>query len=406
MRLAIVFADPLRLTIVTELNRREMSAKEFFEEFGGGSVSRVFRHFTRLEEYGWLEQIRTETGGRRRGAVERFYRATGLAVFENPSWSEVPDSIKGVYSRHTFEQLSERIVAAMEAGTFDARGDRHFTWTPVSLDRVGWENVIAEADALFEDVLGEQENAMSRMSASGEGRIPAVVAIAVFESPSTRSMGGRSGQSVPSEDQSGDSGEQPRSRAPMPLRLSKVFDSSLRLKIVTELNKCEMSASQFTEEFGGGSVSNVSGHFRKLEEYGWLEQVRAETGGRRRGAVERFYRATQPAVFDNRSWLQMPDSIKSAYSRRTFEQLGERIAEAMEAGSFDARSDRHFTWTPVSLDRRGWLTIVAKADALFEHLFEEQKGAEERMSKSAEEPIPVTVALAVFESPQDSSRAP
>ena len=47
-RLAVVFAVPIRLKIVAELYQREMSPKQFYEEFGGGSISRVAKHFERL----------------------------------------------------------------------------------------------------------------------------------------------------------------------------------------------------------------------------------------------------------------------------------------------------------------------------------------------------------------------
>jgi hypothetical protein len=50
-RLAVVHDYPLRMKIVTELYMREMSPKEFFDEFGGGSISRVCRHFEKLAEY-------------------------------------------------------------------------------------------------------------------------------------------------------------------------------------------------------------------------------------------------------------------------------------------------------------------------------------------------------------------
>jgi hypothetical protein len=36
--LAVVFAVPIRLKIVTELYQRDMSPTQFYEEFGGGSV--------------------------------------------------------------------------------------------------------------------------------------------------------------------------------------------------------------------------------------------------------------------------------------------------------------------------------------------------------------------------------
>lgn len=383
-----------------------MSAQQFFAAFGGGSAARVARHFARLEEYGWLERVGTRTGGRRRGAVERFYRATGPPSVDDRSWAEMPNSVRATYSRHTFEQLTERIETAMRAGSFDARSNNHFTWTPLLLDRNAWKELVAEANALFDCQFEVQERAMRRIAESGEEPFPTTTALAAFESPREADDPGDAGGGSAAAPRRAAGPRSGLAGAPLALRLSKVFDSPLRLKIVTELNRREMSASQFAEELGGGSVPNVSGHFRKLEEYGWLEQVRTETGGRRRGAVERFYRATGLAIFDNPSWSEVPDSIRATYSWYTFEQLAERIAAAMRTGSFDARCDRHFSWTPLLLDRRGWEELVARTDALFAGLFETQASVRARLARSGKETIPATVALAVFESPRDSSRAP
>lgn len=61
-RLSVVFAIELRLKIVTELYMREMSPKQFHEEFGGGTLSRVTHNFEKLAEHGWLRYIRSEGG--------------------------------------------------------------------------------------------------------------------------------------------------------------------------------------------------------------------------------------------------------------------------------------------------------------------------------------------------------
>jgi hypothetical protein len=176
-------ADELRIKIVAELNMREMSPKGFHDEFGGGSISRVSRAFDLLAEFGWLFQTRTETGGKRRGAVEHFYRATQAAVFYNEIWSPLPQSMKEMISGGIFEELSERVRKAMEAGTIDARDDRHFSWMPLLLDEQGWENVLKRIDAIFRWLFQEQEEANLRMAKSGEKPIPMTVALAAFESP-------------------------------------------------------------------------------------------------------------------------------------------------------------------------------------------------------------------------------
>lgn len=203
-----------------------------------------------------------------------------------------------------------------------------------------------------------------------------------------------------------DSEAKVKSGVPLMLRLAKVFAEPLRIKIVRELNAREMSPKQFFAEFGGGSIPRVSRHFDVLVEYDWLYLVRKESGGRRRGAVEHFYRATGAAVFDNGAWSPLPTSMKEMVTGRIFEEFGERVMEAMAGRTFDAREDRHFTWTPVRLDQVGWENVISRLDALFHFLFEEQEEANLRMVKSGEEPISMTVALAGFESPKDSEKAP
>ncbi len=197
-----------------------------------------------------------------------------------------------------------------------------------------------------------------------------------------------------------------KSHMPFTVRLAKVFADPLRMKILAELGMREMSPKLFFDEFGGGSISRVSRHFDVLLEYGWVYLVRTESGGRRRGAVEHFYRSTGPAVFDESTWSDLPDAVKNSFTWRAFETLANQVTEAMQAGTIDARDDRHFTWTPVRFDRLGWEKTIGKVGAVFDFLFEEQDRANDRMAESGEEPIPMTVALAVFESPKDTTKAP
>lgn len=401
-RLAVVFAEPLRLKIVIELYMREMSPTQFFEAFGGGSVARVDRHFRKLAEHGWLRLVRRESGGRRRGGTEHFYRATELAVFDLDAWSQLPYALRVAFSWTTFEQLADRVREALEAGTFDARSDRHLSWTPVLLDQLGWERVIAAVDALFESLSEEQADAKLRMVRSGEKPILATVALGAFESPMCR-------QDVDDRPDSAGLTINPvmsvDSPVPLTTRLAKVFADPLNLKIVTKLNMREMSPTQFCDEFGGATVSSLDRRFKMLAEIGWLSKVGEKTGGRRRGATEHFYRATGPAIFDSRSWSEVPDSIKAKFSWRTFEQLAEQVIEAFDAGTLDARPERHLTWSLLLLDQVGWEQVIVAVDALFESLSEEQADAKLRLAKSGEKPIGTTVALAAFESPKDGPKA-
>lgn len=398
-RLAVVFADELRLKIVTELYMREMSPSGFHAEFGGGSVTRVDRHFKRLAEHGWLRFIRSESGGHRRGSKEHFYRATELAVFNNETWSQVPYSIRVAFSWRTFALLAERVHEALREGTFDARADSRLSWTPLLLDQIGWDQVIAAVDELFESLFEEQADAKLRIFNSGEKPILATAALALFESPPRPQGpdGARAGAVLV---------EGSSSAMPFPLRVSKVFADDVCLEIVAETNLREMSARQFHEDVGGASVEGIRRRFKMLEEIGWLSKVNEKRGGKRRGAVEYFYRATGPAIFDNGSGAEVPNPVKTTHSWRTFEQLSDQVRKAIEAGTFEARTDNHLSWSLLRLDQQGWERVAAAVDSLFAFAFEAQEDAKLRMSRSGEQPITTTLALAAFESPKDSVKAP
>lgn len=403
-RLSIVYADPLRIKIVTELYMREMSPKQFFEEFGGGSVSRVARHFQRLVEYGWLQLKRTETGGRRRGAVEHFYRATELAVFDEESWAQLPIPMRSAFSWTAFEQLTERVTTALVAETFNAGPSRHLSWNSFPLDELGWERATTAAMSVFEAAIEEQLQARVRIAESGERPTLATIALAAFESPSRPDQQGWTGSASAIPNAAGPSGAID-TQLFFQMQVAKVIDDPEALRVLTELNVREMSPKQFQDEFGG-TASAVGRRFQKLAKAGWLEMVRKEKGGKRRGATEHFYRAISPAIVDSESWSALPDSIMCTPTWKTYEQLRDKVKEAITAGTFDVRTDRHLTWLLLLLDRRGWEAVSDAIDALFETLLLEAKSAERRIAESGETPIPATVALALFQSPKDLSKAP
>jgi hypothetical protein len=395
-RLAVVHAVEIRLTIVTELFIREMSPTGFYKQFGGGSPSRVAKNFKRLEEYGWLRYIRSEPAPGGRG-VEDFYRATELAIIDTETWALLPYSIKMAHTWSTFKQFVERVSAAMQEKTLDRRRDRVFGHTQVLVDQRGWDRILEKYGALFAWILEEQEDAKLRMFHTGEKPVFVIAAqlgfeAAVAECGETAALARLARQ----DEEWGMSFTE---------RLAKVIADELSLQIVGEANLREISPTGFHAEFGG-SVHRVHRRFKMLERLGWLKKVEMKTGGRRRGAREYFYRATAPAIVESPAWAELPDSAKAARSWATFTQLSEQIKAAARAGTFDARDDRWFVWSLLQLDEQGWKNAVAKTNAVLAFIYEEQERAAERLAESGEEPIPMTVALAVFESPRDTKKHP
>jgi hypothetical protein len=398
-RLGLVYAHPIRLKIVTELYMREMSPTQFFEEFAGISTRNgVHWHFRQLAAQGWLQKVRTEKRHGGRGRPQDVYRATELAVLDPDAWRELPLSIRSAFSQRTLEQMREQVDAAFAAETFDSRADRHLSWTPVVLDPARLEEQFKAMTACFDAVLEEQEKAKVRLASSEEEPTLMTVALAGFESPLPRTQDRKADWPAQSNMESHGVCV---SVAPSLMRLAKVFVDPVNLKIVTALNFETLSPSQLAVKFESPSVFSIDRRCKLLTELGWIIKVGEKTGGERRGATENFYRATRPAVFDDEHWSGLSSKAKKSASAITVRQFWERIAEALRAGTFDARVDRHLTWCPLLVDQDGWSQVIELLEDYFEALITtSQEGDAPRVGEGM---VMGTFFLAGFESPQAPS---
>jgi DNA-binding transcriptional ArsR family regulator len=120
-RLVKALGHPLRVQALQILNLRTASPDELASEMEVGA-SLLGYHLRVLSELECIELVRTEPVG---GAAEHFYRATSHASFSQEEWGRVPRSVR----------------EAIESGVFDHGEDRHFSWTPMVVDRQGWEEV-------------------------------------------------------------------------------------------------------------------------------------------------------------------------------------------------------------------------------------------------------------------------
>jgi hypothetical protein len=78
----------------------------------------------------------------------------------------------------------------------------------------------------------------------------------------------------------------------------------------------------------------------------------------------------------------------------------DRVIEAIEARTIDVRSDRHFTWSDPLFDQQAWDETIEEVEALFQRIPVRNRQAAARLAKTGEQPIPMTIALACFESPR------
>jgi DNA-binding transcriptional ArsR family regulator len=180
-------------------------------------------------------------------------------------------------------------------------------------------------------------------------------------------------------------------------RLAKALANSLRVEILAVLSHRRISPVEFSREYGG-HLSRISYHFKVLEEYECIELAEKV---QRRGAVEHIYRSVTRPLLGDSDWTQLPKAVQGGVSGAILQTLVARATRAIEEGRFDAREDRHFTWTPLSVDEQGWRELISILESALEQVNAVEVKSSKRMAKGGEKGIPATVALAGFESPTE-----
>ena len=184
-------------------------------------------------------------------------------------------------------------------------------------------------------------------------------------------------------------------------KLAKALANPMRARIMTELCVRPLSPSQF-QALAGGNLGNIARYFRQLEEWDFVEVIEIRRGGHRRGGVEHIYRRIQPILIKTEEWAVLPTFLREDVSANVLASYFARINEAIEAGTFDAETDRHLSWDKPTLDRQGFEELSTRLDEVLNWLPELARESAERMKESGEDPIPTTVGLTAFRSPTGS----
>jgi DNA-binding transcriptional ArsR family regulator len=176
-------------------------------------------------------------------------------------------------------------------------------------------------------------------------------------------------------------------------RLVKALAHPLRVEILAILNERMASPNELSKELEEG-LSQVSYHVKVLKDFECIEMVKTEP---RRGAVEHYYRATARAFLSDADWKKLPDSIKPGMSAAFIKMVIDDVVTSLNAGAFDAREDRHISWTPGVVDEQGWNETVDLVNETLEKVLDIQTASAKRLTKSDEEGIPATAVLMNFE---------
>ena len=175
--------------------------------------------------------------------------------------------------------------------------------------------------------------------------------------------------------------------------LLKALAHPVRARALTALNQRVASPSELATE-QGEVVGYVAYHVRVLHELGLIELVETRQV---RGATEHFYRGVVTPYLSDEFWGRLPADARNGISVAGLDVLNKAIKEALESGSFDARTDRHLSNLTLELDEAGWNEARDLLNSCLQRLME--IGAESESRDGKQPKIRATFGLMGFESP-------
>ncbi|HWC48502.1 MAG TPA: hypothetical protein VG448_06450 [Solirubrobacterales bacterium] len=164
------------------------------------------------------------------------------------------------------------------------------------------------------------------------------------------------------------------------------------------MNEANMGPAAFARRNPGVDLRDAIRHFKRLEDLECIELVERSRGRGR----EHIYRPVRRALFDASSWLAVPDERKAGVTGEAMSTFMDRVAHAARCGTLDARTNRHVTWTALQFDEVGWREFLPAMNSAFYASLQLHIDAALRMRTSGEQPIPLTVGLFCFESPENA----
>jgi DNA-binding transcriptional ArsR family regulator len=172
-------AHSLRVRCLALLCDKPSSPRRLADELDEG-LSQVSYHVNVLLKTGLIEPAGTRPV---RGSTEHFYRAVHPLVIPEGLWNQLPRPARQKIYADVLTDIDNDVTASVRAGTFDARGDFHVSWTPMHLDEQGCADLAAKADRWLEEMLEVQAESAERLAKEKGGTCtPISAALLIFES--------------------------------------------------------------------------------------------------------------------------------------------------------------------------------------------------------------------------------
>jgi hypothetical protein len=380
-RLGVLYMDRIRLQIVTELFRREMTPAQFHEVFGGRSYASIRRHFLKLVETGWLRPVRPMDYGNgpvRPGRTGTLHRATELPVIDNETFERFPVSIRDTFTVQFLEEMGCRFGEAVKAGITETRRDPLAQFQAAELDEPGWRKALDAVERCFKELSQIETDAKTRMDHGFGSPLSMIVTLAAFELPPAKESTSTAAQ-LPRADRSS------FIRHHWPQRIGKVFVDPLNLAIIDILNRATMTSNELHDYFGLRTPRAFRERCDFLTELGWLTMLDGNhLGGSNPDIRSHRFRAASPKTSKAAILGPVPKPARDGEVYTAFDRFSSSSVDALQAGTFNRRADRHVTLSQLVVDELGWNQVVDALTACTQSLGKAELSARRQQKKKAE----------------------
>jgi DNA-binding transcriptional ArsR family regulator len=151
----------------------------------------------------------------------------------------------------------------------------------------------------------------------------------------------------------------------------------------------------------GLDVGHVSYHVKKLAELDMVELIDVRPV---RGANEHFYKATKRPIVSDADFEGMNPEERDALTRYTLQLHLTDAARALEAGTFDARTNRWLVRMQLQVDEEGFAELGELHEEMYERKLEIEARSAERMAAGESTSIPTVDTAMFFELPTKRRR--
>jgi predicted ArsR family transcriptional regulator len=160
-RLAVALSHETRETALSMCSIRPTSAKEVADALEI-SVNAAWYHVDKLQKLGCIEEVASV---QRRGAQERFYRATCDYYFDAEAWASLSEDRRWAATMKILRLIGADVDKAIRARTA-ASPDRHLSRTTIDLDDQGRVEAYAVLARALDGLLDVRKNCVARKDAT------------------------------------------------------------------------------------------------------------------------------------------------------------------------------------------------------------------------------------------------